>query len=106
MCNCKCILHKVQTASAGETNIVLSFSTPLSANNKDPFNFVICTSLPSTATPVPVLITVNGTNVPLLNKFGNPVYSNEVRKRTPYYGFFGSQSTAHVISHNMGCCLN
>lgn len=104
MCNCKCNFHKVSTASVGETDIVLSFNNPVSANNKDCFNFVICTSLPSTTTPVPVLITVNSTNVPLLNMFGNPVYSNELRKRKMYYGFFGSQATAHVIVRNLGDC--
>lgn len=104
MNNCKCYFHKVNSTSAGETNIVLSFTNAVTANNKDPFNFIICTSLPSTATPVPVVITVNGTNVPLLNMFGNPVYSNEIRKRKAYYGYFGSQATPHVIALNLGDC--
>lgn len=103
MCNCN--IHKVTTVTVDGNSMILNFNTGVSANNKDKFNFVICTIIPSTATPVPVLITVNGANIPLLNKFGNPVYSNELRKRKLYLGYFGSQDTPHVISCNIGCCL-
>jgi hypothetical protein len=94
----------VTAAGATADNVVLAFSTPVSANNKDCFNFVICTNLPSTPAPIPVLVTVNGDNIPLLNMYGNPVYSNELRKRKMYYGFFGSQTTAHIIVRNLGDC--
>jgi hypothetical protein len=104
MCNCQNSFHRVNSITAGTSNITLSFTTPLTVVNREIFNFVICTSLPSTTAPLPVLISVNGSTVPLLNKYGNPVYSNELRNRKPYYGYFGSQSTAHVISYSIGDC--
>ena len=104
MCNCKRFIHKVTSATTDGTNTILAFQVATTAVNKQPFNFVICTSLPSTATPEQVFITLNGNNVPLLNMYGNPVYSNEIRKRKLYVGYYGSQATAHVISHNLGDC--
>lgn len=101
--NCNCKFYKVQSATVDGNSLILSFANPVTANDKDKFSFVICTVIPSTATPVPVLVTVNGANIPLLNKFGNPVFSNEIRNRKLYVGYYGSQATPHIIIHNIGC---
>lgn len=105
MCNCNKLIHKVTSATTDGTNVILSFSTPINVVDTQPFSFVICTSLPSTTAPQQVFITVNGTNVPLLNAFANAVYSNEIRKRKLYIGYFGSQTTPHIIAHNLGKCI-
>lgn len=103
MCNCCEIINKVTTITASTTELVLGFTPDLGAVNEQKFNFVVCTAIPSTPTPVPVQLTLNGNPVPLWNKYGNPVYSNELRTRKVYRGYYGSEGTAHVIAHNTPC---
>lgn len=105
MSNCTCCnIHRVTSATADTTALTLDFNPAVSANDMQTFNFVICTTLPNMSAPLPVNITVNGTTVPLLNKFGNVVYSNAIRTRKVYRGYFGSETTAHVIALNTPSC--
>ena len=110
MCNCcnNCCIHKVTSATADTTALTLAFSPAVGANDKQRFCFVICTTLPNMASPLPVQLTVNGATVPLLNKYGNVVYSNAIKTRKVYRGYFGSETTAHVIALNTPCddCCN
>ena len=101
-CNC---VHLVTSVTSTANNLTLNFSTPPSVINSDVFDFRIACSVGVSAnTYVPVLmnVSVNGTTtaVPLLNRFGNQVYSNELRTRVVYKGFFGSVATPHVIALN------
>ena len=101
---CKCDTYLVRTAVASTTELTLGFSAPV-VQNSDVFNFRIACDLgsnPTTYVPVVINVSVNGavTAVPLLNRFGNQVYSNELRTRVTYRGFFGSVPTSHVIALN------
>lgn len=106
MCNCCNSFYKVTSATASATDLTLAFSPVVGANNKQRFWFAICTALPNTTTPVPVQVTVNGATVPLLDKYGNTVFSNALKTRKIYKGYFGSVITPHVIALNTpdDCC--
>lgn len=103
-CKCNCV-HLVSSVDSGTSALILNFSAPPAVLNSDVFNFRICCDIgsnPTTYVPVQLNVSVNGavTSVPLLNRFGNQVYSNELRTRVVYRGFFGSVATPHVIALN------
>lgn len=103
-CNCNCV-HLVSSVTSSTESLILNFSAAPAVLNSDVFNFRICCDIgsnPSTYVPVQINVSVNGTvtAVPLLNRFGNQVYSNELRTRVVYKGYFGSVLTPHVIAHN------
>lgn len=103
MCNCCNSFYKVSSATSDTTNLTLAFNPAVSANDKQRFWFAICTTLPNLTAPLPVQLTVNGTTVPLLDKYGNVVYSNTLKTRKIYKGYYGSETTAHVIALNTPC---
>ena len=41
---------------------------------------------------------------PLLDKYGNVVYSNTLRRGVDYFGYMGSVTTNHIIIYNTPCC--
>ena len=103
--NYNCDTYLVRTATASTTELTLGFTSTPVVQNSDVFNFRIACDLgsnPTTYVPVVINVSINGTvtPVPLLNRFGNQVYSNELRTRVTYRGFFGSVPTSHVIALN------
>ena len=90
-------------------NLVLTFSnTPVFSNTRK-FCFYICPNIINTSTevlPVVVNMSVNGTvtQVPLLDKYANTVYSNTLKRGVDYFGYMGSVTTEHVIVYNTPCC--
>lgn len=97
------------TATVDGGNLVLTFSnTPVFSNTRC-FRFYICPSIVNTSTavlPVTVNMNVAGTTtaVPLLDKYGNVVYSNTLHRGVDYCGAMGSVTTNHVIVYNTPCC--
>lgn len=110
MSNCStcCNIHKstsiVDTGSSGSPANAIAVSFPDTANivNQQRFCFVLCQSIPATTTPEPVYLVINGNNVPLLDCFGNTVYSNTISSRKLYKGVYGNNS-AHVLVYNLPC---
>ena len=62
---------------------------------RNPYNVI-------TGDPVPFQVTVNGTNVNLLNKYSLPIYSNRLNMRKRYYGSYVAPETGdpYVILWN------
>lgn len=106
--NCM-FFHCANNVTVSETNVVISFSEAVTASDKDNFCFRLCSNFTGGAT-LPVQVLVNGTAIPLLNKYGNPVLGADLKQRVVYRGFYGA-STPHVIINNLpmnvkcSCCL-
>lgn len=49
---------------------------------------------------LPVQLTVNGTAIPLWDRYGNPVLGNQIKTRCVYRGFYGD-SSPHIIVYNL-----
>lgn len=91
------------------TNLVLTFSNTPTFSNTRKFCFYICPNIVNTSTavlPVVVNMDVAGTvtQIPLLDKYGNVVYSNTLRRGVDYFGYMGSVTTNHIIIYNTPCC--
>lgn len=96
--SCK-YFHCTGNITVSTTNVVIDFPSPVTANNEDRFCFRLCSGFSGGET-LPVQVTVNGTAIPLLDRYGNPVLGAELKTRVNYRGFYGS-STPHVIIHNL-----
>lgn len=88
----------VNGVTVTDTNVVLTFEAEATGiADTQPLNFRLCQSVPADGAELPVQVTVNGTAVPLWNRYGNPVLGKELAARVNYLGAYGA-STPHVIS--------
>lgn len=117
-CNntCKYFSYVNNSALSG-TNIVLSLSnTPTIVDgNKFCFRFRCGVAIPTGSAEYPVYISINGSNYPLWDKYGNILLGKELVEsnrngiycpRLTYHGYFGLVDTDyHIIIHNLpkGC---
>lgn len=97
------------TATVDGDNLVLTFANEPTFSNTRRFCFYICPNIVNASTavlPVVVNMTVAGATaqVPLLDKYGNVVYSNSLKRGVDYFGYMGSITSNHVIIYNTPCC--
>lgn len=98
--NCTCtgsrFAHRVITVTAA-TNFELTTTNNDNINDKDPYRFYanqrVISTLP--ATPLPVTVEVNGTQVPLWNKYGVQILSSAIPRKA--FGYYSEETTPHVI---------
>lgn len=105
-------LHIINSFTVSETggSVTLNFSVPVTTvEDRDRFCMKIpCgLSVPTGYDGYIVLVTYNGSTIPLLNKYGNPAKFGELRKGCVMSGYYGA-TQSHVISqipvtYNCGC---
>lgn len=91
-------IHCANQVTVGADAVVLDFTKPVNAINRDHVCFKLCQEIPAAGASLPVQVTVNGTAIPLWNKYGNPVLGSQLTRRK-YIGYYGS-TTPHVIISN------
>lgn len=86
-CNCCANLHKTTALS---TAGLLTVTNPNNVGNFDRFCLLltICPDSVITATPVAYTVTINGTAVPIIDKWGYPITTDRLKTRTIYKGRF------------------
>jgi hypothetical protein len=97
--NCTCngsrFYHRVITATAG-TSLELTTTNSDNINDKDPYYFQAnaraISNLPTT--PLPVTVLINGTFVPLLDKYGVQILSSAIPRKA--FGYYSEETTPHV----------
>lgn len=109
-CNCNCgnscgtctgsrFAHRVVGATAG-ANFELTTTNSDNINDKDPYKFFanarIINNLPDT--PLSVTVEVNGTQVPVWNKYGEQLLSSAIPRKA--FGYYSATPTPHVILIN------
>lgn len=72
------------------TSLVMTVTNDGNISSLENFTLVLARNPYSVITgdPVPFQVTVNGTNVSLLNKYSLPIYSNRLSMRKVYYGSY------------------
>lgn len=97
MCNCNTIyITSLTTTSTGVVLIPNRTITQTNLANTFNYNLVIACGLKSTNS-LPVFIQTSAGNVPLLDKYANPVYSNQLRTRTRYCIGYGNTNTNYTL---------
>jgi len=95
MCNTIYITSLVTT----ETGVVLIPNRVITQDNlanTDKYNLIIACGLKATDS-LPIYIQTSAGNIPLLDKFANLVYSNQLKTRTRYCIGYGNQNTAYTL---------
>lgn len=105
MCNnqCNCCNNLLYTSSITSTPTAVSINFPeQSVCNNDKICFVITTTIPVSATPLPVSLAFGGTVFKLVNQYSNYVYSDQLRSRKVYCV---SLKTDSLLAKNLKCNL-
>lgn len=91
-------LHVVTTYTPPETGTVLAlgFVNTATAVDQQKFCMKLCVDIPSTYDTYSVTVPVNTVDVPVWDKYGNPLTVSELKKGIVYQGYYGASST-HVI---------
>lgn len=92
--NCNTIY--CSNATTTSTGVVLIPNQAIKTiDNTGSYRLVICCNATATAN-LPVYIQVNGTNIPVLCKAGNEVYSSQLKKRVNYGIMYGNENTNYT----------
>ena len=111
-CNCNDIyITSISTTATAVVLIPNRAITTANLANTDKYNLIIACGLKATDS-LPVFIQTSGGNIPLLCKFANPVFSNQLRTRYRYCIGFGNQNTTpyplgqFVVFNNLCCACS
>ena len=99
MRNCNCNTIVVSSATTTSTGVVLIPNRTITfANltNTGKYELVIACGVRATAS-LPVFIQTSSGNIPVLCKFGNQVYSNQLRKRYRYCIGYGNNNSSYTL---------
>lgn len=84
---------KITSAAITDGELVLTANvTTKTVCNGEKDAFCVCTTLPVSTTVVPVTLQIGDTSIPLLDSFGNTLYSDQITCRTPYIGTWGTNA--------------
>ena len=96
--------HRVENVTATAANVILtvSESTNISPFERFDFYFPQCEGIGNIVTgePLPVLISVNGANITVLDKNGLPLDSDKVPRRSQGRYIVPDAGTPYVILYN------
>ena len=95
------------TTSTGVVLIPARTITQTNLTNTGKYNMIIACGVRATAS-LPVYIQTSAGNVPLLCKFGNQVYSNQLQKRYRYTIGYGNKNESYtlgqfIVFNNLQC---
>ena len=107
-CNCNPNFHKVTNLTATATSVDMTVTNSTNISSLDYFELVLCINPNSVVTgaPLPFRVSINGTEVPLLNKYSLPIYTDRLCIRKRYYGAYVVPTTGdpYVILWNTPNC--
>lgn len=106
-CNCRPYFHKVTALTAGDASVEMTITNPTNISSLDYFELVLCVNPDTVVTgdPLPYTVNVNGTAVPLLNKYSLPINTNRLCPRKRYIGsYVESGGAGYVILWNTPDC--
>lgn len=108
---CNPFFHKsislTPTPADTPTSLNMTITNSGNISNLENIELVMCQNPDSliTGAPVPMTITINGTAVPLRNKYSLPIQSNRLTTRKRYFGaYVNDGQNAYVILWNTPNC--
>ena len=100
--------HRIETVTASATNVVLTATESTNISDYEEFNFYFpCyRSIQNVVVgePLPVQININGTVVDVENRFGQPLLSNRVPRRSKGTYVVPETGDPYLILHNTPFC--
>lgn len=90
MVNGNIILSSIASTIIDGSNLNIIPDNALTPINEQGIKLLISTETPAIGAPLPVTVALNGTNVPVFDKFGNIVYGNQIYRGIVLKGYFGN----------------
>lgn len=108
MCNCNRIyITSLTTTGTGVVLIPSRQIQQINLTDTGKYELIIACGLKATNS-LPIFIQTSAGNIPLLDKYANPVYSNQLRTRTRYCIGYGNTNTNYTLGQfivrNNLCC--
>lgn len=105
MCNCKSCLLIVSNEIELNGTTSLRISIPANTyTNGETFGLYLAQQIPSTGTPIPVEIFINGNAYPLLKPCGNYVMSDQLRTQRRYVVRVGTNPNHFTVRCSNSLC--
>lgn len=104
---CRHTHHKVTSLTVGADAVNMTVTNSTNISSLDDFDLLLCVNpdLIVTGAPLPYTITINGTAVPLVNKYKLPIYTNRLQTRVPYCGAYVEEASGvYVILFDTPSC--
>ena len=84
------------TTTTGTGVILVPNQTIKTLNNLSDYRLVLACNIPSPTSNLPVFIQTSIGNVPILCRYGNTLYANQLNKRVNYPICYGNQNTNYT----------
>lgn len=84
------IVSKSETTATG---VILVSNNTITPTNLGQYRLIIACNINTPTANLPLFIQTSAGNVPILCKFGNTLYANQVNKRVNYPLIYGNQNT-------------
>lgn len=99
-CNCNNdISRSTATVAVSSTNLLITPTNELTPLNEGRVALMITNSVPADGMSLPVTVTINGSNIPVYDKYGNIIYGYGLKTNVVLKGYFGNngaEATAHL----------
>lgn len=80
-----------------DTGVVLIPNTPITPTNLSEYRFIIACNINTPTANNQLFIQTTAGNVPVLCKYGNELYANQVDKRVNYPLIYGNQNSSYTL---------
>ena len=88
------IVSKTETTGTG---VVLIPNNSITPTNLSEFRLIIACNINTPTANLPLFIQTTSGNVPLLCKYGNELYANQLSKRVNYPLLYGNQNSSYTL---------
>ena len=88
------IISKTETT---ETGVILIPNTSITPTNLSEYRLIIACNINTPTANLPLFIQTTSGNVPLLCKYANELYANQLSKRVNYPLIYGDQNSLYTL---------
>lgn len=103
-CNCQkesSMSMSNATVAVSETNLLITPANALTPLNEGKVAIRVTNSVPANGMTLPVTITLNGSEVPVFDKYGNILYGYGIRPFAVLKGYFGNNGTGATAHYQL-----
>ena len=93
-CNNTIICSNLTTTGTGV--VLIPNQTVKNLTNLGNYNLICACNIPKATANLPVFVQTSLANIPVLCKYGNTVYANQINKRVSYPILYGNQNSNYA----------
>lgn len=87
----------ISSTTTTDTGVILIPNSAITPTNLSEFRLIIACNVNTPTANEQLFIQTTAGNVPLLCKYGNELYANQLSKRVPYPLLYGNQNSSYTL---------